>query len=265
MDILLRTTLKAVRDGSIDVDEACRRLAGWPHERLPFATIDHHRALRGGFPEVVYCEGKTPEQAGVIAARLWERGGRVLATRASIEHAAAIRERVSSARHNAVARTVSAGAPPPATGPPVLVLTAGTSDLSVAEEAIETARMLGQPVERIVDVGVAGVHRLLAHGEALERAGVIVVVAGMEGALASVVGGLVRVPVIAVPTSVGYGASFEGLAALLGMLTTCAAGVVVVNIDNGFGAGFAAARFNGLRAGAGDEETETEEMRDVCA
>lgn len=264
MDILLRTTLKAVRDGAIDVEEACRRLSGWPHERLPFATIDHHRALRGGFPEVVYCEGKTPAQSAAICARLWERAGRLLATRATAEHAAAIRDEVPSARHNPVARTVSAGAPAPAAAAPVLVLTAGTSDLPVAEEAIETVRMLGQPIEQVVDVGVAGVHRLLAQGEALERAGVVVVVAGMEGALASVVGGLVRVPVIAVPTSVGYGASFEGLAALLGMLTTCAAGVVVVNIDNGFGAGFAAARINGLRAD-GRTAAASEERRDACA
>jgi hypothetical protein len=247
MDILLRTTLKAVRDGTIDVDEACRRLAGWKHERLPFATIDHHRSLRGGFPEVVYCEGKTPTQAASIAARVWERSGRLLATRAGAEHAGAIRAAVPTARHNPVARTVSAGVPEPAQGSPVLVITAGTSDLPVAEEAIETVRALGQPVEAIVDVGVAGVHRILAQGEALERAGVVIVVAGMEGALASVVGGLVRVPVIAVPTSVGYGASFEGLAALLGMLSTCAAGVVVVNIDNGFGAGFAAARIIALQ------------------
>jgi hypothetical protein len=247
MDMLLRTTLDAVRTGAIGIDEACRRLAGWRHEPLPFATIDHHRALRNGFPEVVYCEGKTAGQAAAIAARVWERSGRLLATRAGDEHARAILAAVPRARHNPVARTVSADAPEPADGLPVLVITAGTSDMPVAEEAIETVRALGQPVEAIVDVGVAGVHRLLEHEDALARAGVIVVVAGMEGALASVVGGLVRVPVIAVPTSVGYGASFEGLAALLGMLSSCAAGVVVVNIDNGFGAGFAAARINALR------------------
>jgi hypothetical protein len=258
MDLLLRTTLQAVRDGEIDVAEAVRRLGGWQHERLPFATIDHHRALRNGFPEVVYCAGKTPAQAADIAARVWERSGRLLATRAAEDHASAIRAVVPVARHNPVARTLTAGAPEPAAvSPPVLVVTAGTSDLPVAEEAIETLRALGQAVEVMVDVGVAGVHRLLAQTEALDRAGVVVVVAGMEGALASVVGGLVRVPVIAVPTSVGYGASFEGLAALLGMLSGCAAGVVVVNIDNGFGAGFAAARINGLRG--------VEEVRDAWA
>ena len=269
MDILLRTTLQAVQTGAIEVDEACRRLASWPHEPLPFATIDHHRALRGGFPEVVYCEGKTPAQSAAIAARVWERSGRLLATRAGIEHAKAVVAAVPQARHNPVARTVSAGAPAPAPGPPVLVLTAGTSDLPVAEEAIETLRAIGQPVEAIVDVGVAGVHRLLAQEESLTRAGVVIVVAGMEGALASVVGGLVRVPVIAVPTSVGYGASFEGLAALLGMLSTCAAGVVVVNIDNGFGAGFAAARINALRgekfAAEGRNGDGVEEVRNVRA
>jgi NCAIR mutase (PurE)-related protein len=264
MDILLRTTLKALRDREIDVDEACRRLSGWPHERLPFATIDHHRALRSGFPEVVYCEGKTPAQAATISVRLWERTGRLLATRAAPDHAASIREAVPAARHNALARTLSAGAPPPAVTAPVLIVTAGTSDLPVAEEAAETVRMFGQPVEQVVDVGVAGVHRLLSHGEALERAGVVIVVAGMEGALASVVGGLVRVPVVAVPTSVGYGASFEGLAALLGMLTTCAAGVVVVNIDNGFGAGYAAARMNDLRL-ADRAGREADESQGACA
>ena len=183
-----------------------------------------------------------------LLLRLWRRTGRLLATRADESHAAAIRAAVPEARHNPVARTLSAGATEPAPGqPPILVVTAGTSDLPVAEEAVETARALGQPVERLVDVGVAGVHRLLERSEALTRAGVVIVVAGMEGALASVVGGLVRVPVIAVPTSVGYGASFEGLAALLAMLSSCAAGIVVVNIDNGFGAGFAAARINALR------------------
>lgn len=249
-DPLLRTTLGAVRDGELDVEEACRRLARWPHERLPFATIDHHRTSRNGFPEVVFCAGKSPAQAAAVAERLWRSSGRLLATRVEAEHAAAIAAVVPEARHNAVARTVAAGAPAPVGGPPVLVLSAGTSDLPVAEEAIETARWLGQRVEHVVDVGVAGIHRLFAREEALRRAGTIVVVAGMDGALPSVVGGLVAAPVVAVPTSVGYGASFEGLAALLTMLNSCAAGVVVVNIDNGFGAGVAAARINARRAEA---------------
>lgn len=269
MDILLRTTLQAVRAGEMEVDEACNRLAGWSHEALPFATIDHHRTLRSGFPEVVYCAGKTPVQAAAIARRVWERTGRVLATRAGDDHARALVSAIPQARHNPVARTVAAGEPAAAEAPPVLVVTAGTSDLPVAEEALETVRMLGQPVETLVDVGVAGVHRLLAHEDALARAGVVIVVAGMEGALASVVGGLVRVPVVAVPTSVGYGASFEGLAALLAMLSSCAAGVVVVNIDNGFGAGFAAARINALRGSAPRSADapapEAGEASNVCA
>ena len=267
MDTLLRTTLDLVRNGELDVDEALRRLADWPHEALPFATIDHHRSLRGGFPEVVYCAGKTPDQAACIAERIWRRSGRLLATRAEDSHAEAIRAAVPAARHNPLARTVSAGAPPPAEGvPPVLVVSAGTSDLPVAEEAMETVRMMGQPAEGLVDVGVAGVHRLTEQRGTLARAGVLVVVAGMEGALASVVGGLADVPVVAVPTSVGYGASFGGLTALLAMLSSCAPGVVVVNIDNGFGAGFAAARINALRQAAGSAARESAaSQREACA
>lgn len=259
-DALLKSTLAEVRDGRIDVEEASLRLAGWPHERLPFATIDHHRAARTGWPEVVYCEGKSPAHAAEIAGRLWHRSGRLLATRATPEHAAAIGRAVPPARHNPVARTVVAGAPAPRADLPVLVVTAGTSDLPVAEEAVETVRALGEPVEHLVDVGVAGIHRLLERGEALARAGTIVVVAGMDGALPSVVAGLVRAPVIAVPTSVGYGASFGGLAALLTMLNSCAAGVTVVNIDNGFGGGFAAARINRLRS-AGAAAADGEDAR----
>lgn len=259
MDRFLRTTLAAVAEGRIDVDEAVRRLADRRHERLPFATIDHHRAHRNGFPEVVYCEGKSPDQAALVCERIHARSGRVLATRAGADHAAAIRRAVPSARHNEVARTVCAGAPAPAGGPPVVVVTAGTSDLPVAEEAVETVRMFGEPVDHLVDVGVAGIHRVLDRSDVLESAGAVVVVAGMDGALPSVVAGLVKVPVVAVPTSVGYGASFEGLAALLAMLNACAAGVTVVNIDNGFGGGFAAARINGLRREAAGRE----EARDV--
>lgn len=261
MDQYLRTTLAAVRDGTLDVEEACHRLACWPHEELAFATIDHHRSLRSGFPEVVFCAGKSPLQASVIADRIWRRSGRLLATRASEEHAEAIRSRVAEARFNPVSRTVSAGVPPVAEGRPILIITAGTSDLPVAEEAVETIRIFGEPVARLNDVGVAGVHRLLAHQEAITAAGVVIAIAGMDGALASVVGGLVSVPVIAVPTSVGYGASFEGLAALLTMLTSCAAGVMVVNIDNGFGAGVAACRISssrGSRLVAEDQTTGSE-------
>ncbi|MGH7572106.1 MAG: nickel pincer cofactor biosynthesis protein LarB [Gemmatimonadota bacterium] len=262
MDTLLRITLTAVKNGEVDIEEACRRLAGWPHERLPFATIDHGRETRTGVPEVVFCAGKTPLQAAAIAERIWERSGRLLATRAEPDHAAAIRSAVPGAIHNPVARTVAAGRPEVASGGSVMVITAGTSDLPVAEEAVETLMFLGRQVERLVDVGVAGVGRVLEHADRIARATTIVVVAGMDGALASVVGGLARGPVIAVPTSVGYGASFGGLAALLTMLNTCAAGVTVVNIDNGYGAGVAAARasdaarFDGRESATVDGERE---------
>lgn len=241
-DSFLRTTLMALESGELDLDEACRRLSGWPHERLPFATIDHRREERTGLPEVVFCKGKTPLQAAAIAERIWRRSGRLLATRAGVDHAAAIAAAVPGAVHNPVARTVSAGRPDRLTGGPVLVITAGTSDQPVAEEALETLRMFGRPVETAIDVGVAGIDRILERAAGIAAAAAVVVVAGMDGALASVVGGLARGPVIAVPTSVGYGASFQGLAPLLTMLNSCAPGVVVVNIDNGFGAGVAAAR-----------------------
>ena len=218
---------------------------GWQHEGLPFATST--------IIELCAQVSRKSSTAKARPARPRHRGPHWEQTdgcspRALNRTREAIRAAVPSTRYNPVARTLCAGAPAPAGRPPVLVITAGTSDLPVAEEAIETLRAVGEPVEALVDVGVAGVHRLMAQQEALGRAGVVIVVAGMEGALASVVGGLVRVPVVAVPTSVGYGASFGGLAALLGMLTTCAAGVVVVNIDNGFGGGFAAARINACGA-----------------
>jgi NCAIR mutase (PurE)-related protein len=259
-DPFVRTTLIALEKGELGLDEACRRLSGWPHERLPFATIDHRREERTGLPEVVFCEGKTPLHAAAIAERIWLRSGRMLATRAGADHAAALAGAVPGAVHNPVARTVSAGAPEVTSGGLVLVITAGTSDQPVAEEAIDTLRMFGRPVETVVDVGVAGIDRILERRDSIAAASAAVVVAGMDGALASVVGGMARGLVIAVPTSVGYGASFQGLAALLTMLNSCAPGVVVVNIDNGFGAGVAAARASadgrasaehGLRRAAG--------------
>jgi NCAIR mutase (PurE)-related protein len=240
----VRDLLARVADGSLPVEGALDALALDPTESLGFATIDHHRALRQGFPEVIYGAGKTPEQIVGIASRIAERGDGVLVTRVSEEAAAALAKALPGVVHNAVARTVhlpSPAAPAPARDA-LLVVTAGTSDLPVAEEAAVTAHALGCQVERLTDVGVAGIHRLLARREMLEAAGVIIVVAGMDGALASVVGGLARVPVIAVPTSVGYGAAFGGIAPLLTMLNSCAAGVTVVNIDNGFGAAVAAAR-----------------------
>ncbi|MCS6918706.1 MAG: nickel pincer cofactor biosynthesis protein LarB, partial [Fimbriimonadales bacterium] len=197
-----------------------------------------HRALRKGFPEVVFCQGKTPEQTAAIVARLAERG-RVLATRATEAHFQAVRAQLPDAVYHAQARAIAVGAPPEAPEQPYgVVLAAGTADIPVAEEAALTARMMGARVETLYDVGVAGIHRLLEHLPLLHAARAIAVVAGMEGALPSVVGGLVRCPVIAVPTSVGYGAHFSGLAPLLTMLNSCAPGVCVVNIDNGFGAGY---------------------------
>jgi hypothetical protein len=216
-------------------------------ERLPFATIDHLRPITQGHQEVIFCPGKTPGQVVAIAERLEAAGGSFLATRAEPLHWERLAARFPRAEVNELGRTVYL--PPDAVTAPtgrgtVLVCTAGTSDLPVAEEAAVTARALKNRVERLTDVGVAGIHRLLTQTDVLRSAGVIIVVAGMEGALPSVVGGLVKVPVIAVPTSVGYGASFGGLAALLAMLNSCAAGVTVVNIDNGFGAAAAASRIN---------------------
>lgn len=220
-------------------------------ERLPFATIDHLRPITQGHQEVIFCQGKTPGQVVAIAERLeatgGEGGGSFLATRVEAAHAAALAARFPRAEVNELGRTVylPPEPEPAATGRgTVLVCTAGTSDLPVAEEAAVTARALKNRVERLTDVGVAGIHRLLTQTDVLRSASVIIVVAGMEGALPSVVGGLVKVPVIAVPTSVGYGASFGGLAALLAMLNSCASGVTVVNIDNGFGAAAAASRIN---------------------
>ena len=236
--------LRDVAAGSIDVDAALDSLAVAPAETLPFATIDHHRALRQGYPEVIFGEGKTVEQAVTIAERIAERGDGVLVTRAEEAMREALAARFPGARVNAVARTVAIPGehPVPRGVGTVLVITAGTGDLPVAEEASETAMAMGNTVSRVTDVGVAGIHRVLAQRDALLEARVVIVVAGMDGALASVVGGLVRTPVIAVPTSVGYGASFGGVAALLTMLNCCAAGVSVVNIDNGFGAAVAASR-----------------------
>jgi NCAIR mutase (PurE)-related protein len=239
--------LAEVAAGRLAPDAALDRLRRLPFEDLTFARVDHHRALRQGHPEVVYCEGKTPEQVLAICERLAAMSGGFLGTRCGEAHAAAVRRAFPGAVWSPVARTVHLlpeGTPeeaPPEAGT-ILVVSGGTSDLPVAEEAAVVAEVFGHRVERLVDVGVAGIHRLFASSDRLRQADVIIVVAGMEGALPSVVGGLVAVPVIAVPTSVGYGASFGGLAALLGMLNSCAAGVTVVNIDNGFGAAAAASR-----------------------
>ena len=242
----LGTILADVAAGRLTPDAALDRLRRLPFEDLSFARIDHHRALRQGHPEVVFCEGKTPEQVVAICERLAAMSGGFLGTRCSEAHAAAVRRAFPRAVWSPTARTVHLlpeGTPeaPPDAGT-ILIVSAGTSDLPVAEEAAVVAEVFGHRVERLTDVGVAGIHRLFASSDRLRDADVVIVVAGMEGALPSVVGGLVAVPVIAVPTSVGYGASFGGLAALLGMLNSCAAGVTVVNIDNGFGAAAAASR-----------------------
>jgi len=241
----LRELLEGVHCGRQSVDQAVSRLRSLPFEDLGFAKIDHHRAIRCGFPEVVYCEGKSTQQLVEIFDRRAEAGGNVLATRAAPQIADAIRAQHPQAEYHEVARAITLRQQDRVTTyGTVAVISAGTSDLPVAEEARVTLEIMDHQVRTFYDVGVAGIHRLLAHVPALQQASVAIVVAGMEGALASVVGGLVDCPVIAVPTSVGYGSSFQGLAALLAMLNSCASGVTVVNIDNGFGAGYAAGLIN---------------------
>ena len=246
----LRKLLDRVRTGRTTVTAALKQLGHLPFESLEFATVDHHRALRCGFPEVIYCPGKTTAQVLAIAGKLLATKGNLLATRAEPALYRAFKKKYPKARYEKLARaiTVRQVRARPSTHA-VAIVSAGTSDLPVAEEARVTAEIMDQRTQTFYDVGVAGIHRLLAHAEALREAKVVVVVAGMEGALASVVGGLVEVPVVAVPTSVGYGASFGGLAPLLTMLNSCAAGVSVVNIDNGFAGGYIAARINRLAEG----------------
>ena len=241
----IRTILEQVAAGGKSVDDALLALRLEPFTDLGFAKLDSHRALRQGAGEVIYGAGKTPDQIAEIAAALLASGQKgVLITRLSPE-AAAIVTKTVPLRYHEMGRIGIAGEPQPVSAAgEILILTGGTSDMPVAEEAALTAEFLGNRVNRVYDVGVAGLHRLLAHAEDILRANVIVAIAGMEGALASVVGGLADCPVIAVPTSVGYGASFHGLTALLSMLNSCASGVSVVNIDNGFGAGFLASRIN---------------------
>jgi NCAIR mutase (PurE)-related protein len=239
----LRKLLEEVHAGRVAIDAALEQLRHLPYEDLGFARLDHHRALRTGFPEVVYCAGKTSEQIAEIMERLAARHARIIGTRASQEAARAVTARLPDAQYHESARMIVVDREQregSETGPYVLICAAGTSDLPVAEEAALTAEVLGSRVERLWDVGVAGLHRLVEHRSLLAEAGVIVAVAGMEGALPSVVAGITGGPVIAVPTSVGYGASFGGLSALLTMVNSCAPGVTVVNIDNGFGAGYAA-------------------------
>lgn len=242
----VRTLLAQVAAGTVSPERALSDLAQEPFESLEFATIDHHRALRQGFPEVIFGGGKTPGQIVAIAEKIADRHAAFLATRLSDEAMAALTARFPQVEINALGRTahLRGAEVPPAGRHTILIITAGTSDLPVAEEAAVTATALGNRVSRVTDVGVAGLHRLFARREEVFSAGIIIVIAGMDGALASVIGGLVSVPVIAVPTSVGYGAAFGGIAPLLSMLNSCASGVTVVNIDNGFGAAMAASRIN---------------------
>ena len=242
--------LKQFSAGKISAEKVLRTFQAAPVADLGFAEVDTHRALRKGFPEVIFAAGKTPEQVVRIAGAILSGEQRMLVTRVTPEHARALRRKFKRAVHHEMARCVTlekkkqtkrAGT--------IAILCAGTSDLPVAEEAAVTAEIMGNQVVRIYDVGVAGLHRLLRRIETIQQANVIIVVAGMEGALPSVVAGLVSKPVIAVPTSVGYGASFGGLAALLGMLNSCGSGVTVVNIDNGFGAGYSASQINALASG----------------
>lgn len=241
----LSGTLVKVKSGEISVSEAMRELSVLPYEEMTYAKLDHHRGMRTGFPEVIFGRGKTVEQIVSIALRLIDRSDKVLVTHALAEAYQAVKEKMPDAVYYPVSKTVVVNRSKHCRlKPGIAVITGGTADIPVAEEAAVTAELMGNQVDKIFDVGVAGIHRLLDKLTQIRDAKVLVVVAGMEGALASVVGGLVSVPVVAVPTSVGYGASFNGLAPLLTMLNSCAPGVAVVNIDNGFGAGYLAGMIN---------------------
>ena len=251
MDVeLLHNLLERVKTGDIDVEEAMQALRTLPYEDVGFAKLDNHRDLRNGFPEVVFCQGKTTGQVVEIFSRLSAHNKCILGTRAGQNVYEAVKTRIPTAEYNELGRVITVGSPHRSDEEVaqdekyIMILCGGTADIPVAEEAAVTARALGSRVEKAYDVGVAGLHRLLDQKEKLMGANVLIAIAGMEGALASVVGGLVNRPVIAVPTSVGYGASFNGLAALLSMLNSCAVGVCVVNIDNGFGAGYLAHMIN---------------------
>ncbi len=251
----IKKLFEMVRNGELTIDDALGEFKFLPYEDMGFAKVDHHRHLRQGFPEVVYCQGKTTEQVVAITKRLAATSqANILATRASQEVYDEVKKVLPDAVYHPLARIISVRRGPQYSRGNVLVVSAGTADLPVAEEACITCEMMGNRVERLYDVGVAGLHRFLSQRHMLYRANVIVVVAGMEGALASVVGGMVDKPVIAVPTSVGYGASFFGLSALLTMLNSCASGVSVVNIDNGFGGGYIAGLINRIAVGAEEDE-----------
>lgn len=243
----IRQLLAGVKNNEVDVEEAVKALEDLPFKDLGFAKIDNHRELRVGYPEVIYCAGKTVEQVKEIVRFMLTKNNNIIATRAGKEMYAAVKEVDPAAEYNELGRIITIRKrEEKLTDSYIVVVSGGTSDLPVVEEAVETARILGNRTERVADVGVAGIHRLFSRLDVIRGAKVVIVVAGMEGALASVIGGLVDKPVIAVPTSVGYGANFGGLAALLAMLNSCASGVSVVNIDNGFGAAYCASMINQL-------------------
>ncbi len=243
----IKELLESVKDNKLNVDEALEKLEDLPFKDLGFAKIDNHREIRVGYPEVIYCEGKTVEQVRDIVKFMLTKNNNILGTRASEEMYNAVKEICEEAKYNKLGRTITIRKNEQPLGENyIAIVAAGTSDLPVVEEAFETASILGNRVEKITDVGVAGIHRLFSKLDVIRGAKVVIVIAGMEGALASVVGGLVDKPVIAVPTSVGYGANFGGIAALLSMLNSCASGVSVVNIDNGFGAAYNASIINKL-------------------
>lgn len=246
---ILSKILTSFQSGDLSLEEVMDKLKILPYEDLSFAKIDHHRAMRQGFPEVIFCQGKTVNQVTEIMGHLVRHNRNILATRATAAMYEAVLELVPDAKYHELAKLIYVQREPVNSDDErfILVMTAGTSDIPVAEEAAITAEIMGNKVERIFDVGVAGIHRLFSQRQMMEKANVLIVVAGMEGALASVVGGLVAKPIIAVPTSVGYGANFNGLSALLCMLNSCAAGISVVNIDNGFGAGRLASIINHMR------------------
>jgi len=261
----LRALLKEIHVGTLSVEDGVARLRDLPFENLGFARLDHHRTLRTGFSEVIFCQGKTPQEVATLFAHGVVRSQQVLGTRATHAQYEATKQRVTHVEHDPRCGLLWVDGHPQRTRlDGVVVVTAGTSDLPVAEEAARTLDLMGHAPQRITDVGVAGLHRLLEQLPVLQRANVVVVVAGMEGALPSVVAGLIAAPVIAVPTSIGYGASFHGLAALLGMLTACAPGISVVNIDNGFGAGCVAAKINHLAHGQPPIHDQTDTNRQAA-
>lgn len=246
----LRNLLIDVQNDRMSVDRALETLRKLPFEDLDFARLDNHRSIRSGFPEVVFCTGKSVQHIVTIMDKLTSTHSPVMATRATEEIFSAVQSKIPDVEYHDLARIISYQSEPVIKrNGTILVVSAGTADIPIAEEAAITAEIMGNHVDRLYDVGVAGLHRLLANIESIQSATVLIVIAGMEGALPSVVGGLVNRPVIAVPTSVGYGASFNGLAALLAMLNSCASGITVVNIDNGFGAGYAASQINALKGG----------------